>query len=263
VEVLLCLGACKVAPPAARALLSTLAKLLAMAHAPGSALCAELRVRRMSVRRSRWPVAARRVHANKTVCESSWCLTWRSLGASRTPCLCVRMAPASLYPARKPDIRRAAGGAGRRVHRLGSGPAVLGCVPPRDWLCAAGRAGTIRCRPAAARPAPAARARACAGAAAPFAARRHHPRVRLPFRPAGEQRLYSLCASCWHGARPGVNGLLCAAGRLRPARSARWPQGVQGARASVRGPGAVCCRGAAQAGRPSLDPAMCAAPSCV
>jgi hypothetical protein len=262
VEVLLCLGACKIAPPAARALLSTLAKLFAMAHAPGSALCAELRVRRIGVRQPRRPSTARRVHANKPVCVRLWCLTWRSRNAFRTPCLFEQTVPESLKPGEKPNIRRAAGGARRRVHRLGSGPAVFGCGPPRGWLCAAGRAGTIRCRPAAARPAPVARARARAGAAAPLAARRHHPRVRFPIRPAGEQRLYSLCASCWRGARPGVNGLLCAAGRLRPARSARRPQGVQGARAGMRGPGAVCCRGAAQAGRWSLEPATCAPPSC-
>ncbi len=70
VEVLLCLGACKAAPPAARALLSTLAKLFAMAHAPGSALCAELRVRRVRARRPWRPAGACSAHANKScVCQ--------------------------------------------------------------------------------------------------------------------------------------------------------------------------------------------------
>ena len=64
-EVLLCLGACEVVPPAAWALLSTLAKLFAMAHAPGSALCAELQVRCIGGRR---PTAARCVRAKDPVC---------------------------------------------------------------------------------------------------------------------------------------------------------------------------------------------------
>ena len=124
---------------------------------------------------------------------------------------------------------------------------------------------------AAARPAPAARARARAGRAAPFAARRDQRRARLPVRRAGERRpFFSLRGLSLTGLRhtlPGVrcglsaSGPLCAAGCLRPARGARRPRGVQGARAGVRGPGALCRRGAAQAGRRSLEAAMCAAPA--
>ncbi len=145
-EVLLCLGACEAAPPAARALLSTLAKLLAMAHAPGSALCAELRVRRIGVRRPRRPTAARRVHANKRVRVSSWCLTWRSRDASRTPCLCERTVPESLKPGKKFNVLE---GCRRRWASRASAGLQTCCVRMR-----ASARSAMRCRPSCCRTLP-------------------------------------------------------------------------------------------------------------
>jgi hypothetical protein len=259
VEVLLCLGACKVAPPAAMALLSTLAKLLAMAHAPGSSLCAELRVRRVRARRPQRPTAARRVHANKIPCVSAGgaCRggAWKDARQLR---LYERMAPVSLNPGQNLSC-------GGRQEALGV-------------ACVAWASGLLRSD---------ARLRsiglALPAELLPYAAAQLLPvllllpeRVRaldlprhLPL--SGTTRVsdfladllvsgfsLSMCFLPGMGRGPSVKDLLCAAECLRPARGARRPRGVQGARARMRGPGALCRRGAAQAGRLSLEPAMCA-----